>query len=696
MELKSFFNPKSIAIIGVSSNPLKVGHLVAKNMIDQGFSGELYFIHPTETSLLGKSIFKDLKSLPKKVDLIIFATPADVSLPMLDEVAASGCKNVLIFAAGFKENHTKQGDSREALLLEKVKEHKLNVLGPNCIGFVNTMHGVNATFLKDVVKSGNIGIMSQSGALGSALTDYFAAQTNLGVSYFMSLGNKSVMDESDVLEFLANDENTKVIGMYLEDVAKGDRFREVLIETTQKKPVVILKSGRTEVGSQAAVSHTGSMVGNDDVFDSVVKQAGAIRSYTFSHFEMILKLFSFDQIPLTRNILVLSNAGGMGVMLADELIVQNLNLVTVSEQTKNKLYKAFDEYKKITVHNPIDLLGDASAFDYEKAVKLTTKEVDVGAAIVLLTPQANTQIMETASLLIKAQNKTIKRPLYPVFMGGTSVKVAHTYFEQQHVASFRYFSELPPVLSKILENKEYKEELQKASEIRIPFIDISAYKLDIQSKLSSYKKATFLNQYDSIKVIEYSGIPVAKTYLATKEEDLTTIISQEGFPLVAKVASDKITHKTEVKGVVTGLNTWDEQVQAYDYLIGVGGARNGCYIQKEYKGHEFIIGAKRDVTFGPVVLVGLGGIYAELLKETIHCVYPFNFTYFSRAIRKTKMKKLFEGYRNSPPVSIEKLYEIASKIGALMHAFPSIKEIDINPLIASGEDMITVDARIIT
>lgn len=695
MSLKSFFNPQSIAIVGVSTHPEKVGYLVARNMIDQGYAGKLYFVHPSGETILGHQTTPDLKSIGKQIDLVIFAIPADAILPYLEKVAEVGCKNVLVYAAGFKENHTEAGDAREKKLQDAAKKYGLTVLGPNCIGYVNTERGINATFLKSTVPHGNIGIISQSGALGSAITDYYSAQKNLGLSFFISLGNKAIIDESVTLEYLAQDPATAVIGMYLEDVADGARFQAVLEKTTAKKPVIILKSGRTTVGSEAAVSHTGSMVGDDAVFEAAIRQSGAIRTYTFSHFQEVIRLFSFDQIPTSRNILVLSNAGGMGVMLADELIEQNLQLVTVSEKTKKKLYGAFDEFKKITVHNPIDLLGDASAFDYEKAVRLTMQEYDVGGTMVLLTPQANTQIMETAKVLVEAHKKKLKRPIYPVFMGGSSVKPAHTYFEENKLASFRYFSELPPVMRKINDSREYIAERLKESPVQDVNISLSTHALDIKEVLLSKGDKQFLNQHESLRVLGYSGIQVAKPYLATSEHDLKMILENEGYPLVAKIASDKITHKTEVKGVITGLNTWDELVDAYEAMIRLSGPKNGCYIQKQYSGHEFILGAKRDPTFGIVLMIGLGGIYAELLKETVNLVYPYPFVYLRRELRKSKMKKLLDGYRKSAPIPVEGLHTILSRIGRLMEQFSTITEIDINPLIATGDELIAVDGRII-
>jgi len=700
MSLDKLFNPTSVAIVGVSKEKHKVGHLVAKNMLDQGYRGGLYFVHPTEKTILGAPVYPRLEDIKKKIDLVIFATPASVTINLLESVYNVGVRHVIIFAAGFKETHTRESDQLEADLLKKIGKYKLKILGPNCIGFVNTGRAINATFLKLPAPVGNVGIISQSGALGSALEDYFAAHTNLGFSYFISLGNKSSLDESDCLTFLAGDPKTKVIGMYLEDVVDGDKFHKALTAASRQKPIVILKGGSTQAGSQAAISHTGSMVGDDQVFEAVVSQTGAIRVHSYALFQQLLMLYSFNRIPSSRRILVLSNAGGMGVLLTDEIVKENLELITISEKTKKKLYSAFGEIKKITVHNPIDLLGDASAFHYEKAITLTQKEQNFGATVILLTPQANTEIMETANVIAKAQrkldraHKSRRNPIYPVFMGGHSIHKANTFFETQTMKYFKTFDDLPKILSSICDRRDRLTTLASNSK-QVDHMSLAAHDLDIRTLLLSNQNKKFLNQYDSLKLLSHTGLATAQTYHVVSERDLKAVLTKEGYPLVAKIASEKITHKTEVQGVITGLNTWEELVDAYSHLTQITGKQSGCYIQKEYRGYELIVGAKRDLTFGPVILVGMGGIYAELLKEAVQFVYPFSFEYFKYILLRTKLNAFIKGYRNKPSLDISNLYLVAERLGALMITYTQIKEVDINPLIADGKKMMIVDARIV-
>jgi len=663
--------------------------------MNQGYKGEMYFIHPSGAEILGKKTLKSLNEINGSLDLVVMAVPSVVAVPYLDEVAAKGCRNVVMFAAGFGETHSPEGLKMEEELQKKLKEHDITLLGPNCIGYINTHIGVNATFFSHVAPKGNIGIISQSGALGTAFLDYVAAKTHVGLSLFASLGNKSVLNESDCLDYLLDDPNTEVIGMYLEDVIDGTEFLRKLHETTQKKPVVILKSGKTKEGSKAAQSHTGSMAGDDEVFDAALRQAGALRAESYAEFEMLLKLYSLDAVPANKNILVLSNAGGMGVLLTDELISQELHLVMVSETTTKKLAKAFEDTKKITVHNPIDLLGDASAFDYKKAINLTMEEKDIGAIIVLLTPQANTEILETAHVLRDVYHAFKYKPIYPIFMGKDSVSEAHKYLEQEGIASFRYFSPLPKALRKIIDAKQSAQ--SKILEVSPPdyTLPVQSHIRDVQLLFAENKGKKFLSQHDGLSLLSWSGISVAKTYLAVSPEDLTTVVKEEGFPLVAKIASDTITHKTEVKGVITGITVMEELQNAFDSMRAVGGRGSGCYVQKQYSGHELIVGSKNDSTFGTIVLVGLGGIYAELLHEVIELVYPFSYEQFQIALEKSKLIKLTKEFRNMPPIDAKKLYDIALRVGLLVDTFEQIKEIDINPLIASGDTLVAVDGRVI-
>jgi len=696
MDLQKFFNPSSIAVVGVSHEKHKVGYLAAENLIDQGYKGEIYFVNNKfKGEILGKKVYSSLKEIDKPIGLVVLAVPAAIAVYLFDEVHDLGIKNIVLYAAGFKETG-KEGQVLEKLLDEKIKKYNLNILGPNCIGYVNTTKGVNVTFLKDVCPAGNIGFISQSGALGSMLNDYFNAHENLGFSYFISLGNKTVIDEADALEFLVRDEKTKVIAVYLEDVKDGEKFKRVSAEVSGRKPIVVLKAGSTKEGSKAAVSHTGGMVGDDQVYGTVFKQYGVIRAAQLGEFLTLLKVFSFQREPVNRSVLVLSNAGGAGVMLTDGLIRERLPLVTVSPEVKEMIVKSM-KGKKITLHNPIDLLGDASAFDYEKVIGAMLEEKNIGAIIVLLTPQANTEIAKTAEIIVEMQKK-FALPVYPIFMGKKSMAGVGRLFEKNKIAGFANFDHLPKALAKI---NWWRENFREGGRMDNILLKLDSFDADRPENKRARHDGPLrhYNLSNSMETLASIGIPTIPLYLAKSVDDLRTIVKKTGFPVVAKIASDKITHKTDVGGVVTGIKTMDEMEIIFKKIVGARRAspvHQGMYIQSQINGFEMLVGAKRDPVFGIVLVIGLGGIYTELLKDIAYRIYPFGFEEFRKMIKETKQYKLIGGFRGSGPIDEKRLYHITAKLGQLMENNPQIREVDINPLMVSDKIISAVDCRIIT
>jgi acetyltransferase len=687
MDLDLFFNPASIAIVGASHEKDKVGHLVAKNLISQGYKGKIFLINNKfHGKILGRQVFSNLSEVKEKIDLVVFSVPAAVIFSLIDEAARLGIKNAVLYAAGFKETG-EEGMILEKKLEERLRAYKINLLGPNCIGYVNTSKSINLTFLKNIVPTGNIGLISQSGALGSALTDYFLAHKNLGFSHLISLGNKTIIDEVDCLEYLSQDKNTKIIAMYLEDIKNGEKFKNVLRKVSRNKPVIIIKSGRTKQGAQAAVSHTGGMIGDDAVYSAVFKQYGAIRADDYSEFLTLLKIFSFDRLPLSSSILVLSNAGGAGVLLTDKIINNNLTLKTISQTLKNQIIGSLEGSKKITIHNPIDLLGDASAFDYERVIRTTIKEKEIGAIVVLLTPQANTQIKETAEVLTNMQSR-FAEPIYPIFMGKISMGGVGRLFEEKKIVGFATFDYLISAIKKII---DYKDRLENRGTADI-LTKLNKWASHKNTSLSLLKSGNFdLSQ--SLKIIESLGIPTAKSYKIDSLERINNIINKLVFPVVAKISSSLITHKTEVGGVIVNIKDKRELTESYEKLFKIS---KEVVVQEMVKGYEIILGAKRDLKFGIIISLGLGGIFTELLKDISFRVYPFSFEEFTKMIEETKTSALLKGFRGKKPVDLRKIYKIIGRLGEFMEKEKEIKEMEINPLIISDSKLIAVDARIIS
>lgn len=696
MRIDSMMHARSIAILGVSQEKQKVGYLVAKNLVDQGYKGDIFFVNPKGGTLLGKKVYENIDAVGKPIELAVLAVPGHIALPYLDDLKRLNIHNAVVFAAGFKETGP-EGAAMEAELSRKAREYGISLLGPNCIGFISTKDKINVTFLKHVCPPGNIGFLSQSGAIGSVMLDYFAAHKNLGFSYFISLGNKAVCDESDAMQFLLESDDTKVIGMYVEDVHDGNAFREVLSKARGVKPVVVLKSGSTKEGSQAALSHTGGLVGDDQVFDAVLRQYGAIRAETFTEFMTILRMFSFGRVPLSRSVLVLSNAGGVGVLLSDLLVHAGMKLTTITEQTVQAIQKAFGPSKKVSVHNPIDVLGDASAFDYKQAIDETMQEKDIGSVIILLTPQANTQIPETARIVTETQAH-FAGPVYPVFMGEESLVDSYRHFEEERIAGFPSYDYLPSALAKIVRSTESRAKKRpKTGQETLSRLSLLASEREIGDIITGSKSKKMLNLQDSIKVLEYAGIPVAPMHMVSTARELKQVGASMGYPVVAKISSDSITHKTEVKGVIPSIKSYEELEQAFSVLSKIDPDTKSAHVlvQKMVSGFEIFMGAKRDPTFGIVLVLGMGGVYTELIKDVSFRVYPFTEQDFSEMVAETKVQRLLDGFRGSKPINPKPIYASLMHLGGLMKKFSVIKEIDVNPCIVSSTDFRAVDCRII-
>ncbi|MEI6532648.1 MAG: acetate--CoA ligase family protein [Candidatus Roizmanbacteria bacterium] len=694
MNLSELLSPRSIAVIGVSEDARKVGHLVAKNISAQGFGGELFFVNPKGGVLFDKPVYSHISDIPQSIDLAVLALPADISLSYLDELQTKGIHNVVIYGAGFKEVG-EEGIQREALLIQKANEYGISLLGPNCIGFINSSLGINATFLKYTVPKGSIGFISQSGALGSVLVDSLVKKNGMGISYFISLGNKAQINESDAIEFLINDQDTHVIALYLEDVKDGPRFRDVLQKASAKKPVVVLKSGTTSVGSQAVISHTGGMVGDDQVIDAIFKQCNVIRAQSFEEFFQLIRLCSFKRLPLNNNVLVLTNAGGVGVLLADGLIHEQLDLFTISEDVKNKIHNSMGTRRYISVHNPIDLLGDASAFDYKQAISAMISEKDIGSIIVLLTPQANTQIQETAQVICEVQEK-FNVSIYPVFMGQQSIEGVHEIFANAQIPFFTSYDVLPQVIRKLHLYSKKKSIKNFDLGTSLSLLSILSNESHIRAILQQWKGKPFVNLIDSLALLKHAGMPISDLTTMNELSDTHPLAKALGFPLVAKINSDLITHKTEVKGVWLDIKSEDELSMAFLELQKIGREKKSQVIlQKMLSGYEVFVGIKRDATFGPVVIIGTGGIYTELYRDIAYRVLPVKKIDFDMMLRETHLQQLFDGFRGKPTVSSDPLFQLISALGACIERFNDIKEIDLNPVIVSPLGVTIVDARII-
>ena len=681
------FSPSSIAIVGASANPLKVGYLVLKNLLEQGYKGEIFLVNKNGGKILGKKVYCALSEIGKKIDLVVLAIPVDQVLSIIDEVGYLSIKNLIVFAAGFKETG-QEGKKKEDILKAKVEKYQIDLLGPNCVGFINTKDYINLTFLKGKAKKGNIGIISQSGALGSYIIDYFNKKESLGFSYFFSLGNKTKIDEIDLLKFLAENKETKVIGCYFESIDNGEKFKNEIKKITARKPVIILKPGKSAQASKAASSHTGSMVGDNDVYQAVFSQSGVIKAESLDEFLLFLKIFSFEKVPNNSRFLVLTNAGGVGVMFVDELVSNNLELVTISKQTKDKILKKLPNASRISIHNPIDLLGDAQAQDFSIVFDESLKEKNFNATVVLLTPQANTNVEKITDVIIHFQKKT-NLPIFPVYLGGEAVDKSLDKLDKERIVGLSSFSFLPKTLRKILDYQHFLTNFKKTKDGFC--FNIKKEKNYQIKKILKENRLDFLSVSKSLEVFKILDLPVVDFFKVNNQKDIENLRGKMNFPLVAKIDSDKISHKTDFKGVILGIDCFLNLKKAYESLSKI---YPSVIFQKMVKGNEFIIGTKKDNIFGTVVIFGLGGIHTEVLSEIIRLVFPFTFNDFIFSLSKKRWSKILQGFRGEKPVDLKQIFEILYKVGYFASFF-DIKEIDINPLMIKDGVLNIVDGRIL-
>ncbi|MEI6327490.1 MAG: acetate--CoA ligase family protein [Candidatus Roizmanbacteria bacterium] len=670
-DLHHFFSPKSVAIVGVSKDYHKVGHLVAKNMLLQGYMHEMHFVNPHKGKVLGHDTLSSLSDLTAPVDLVVFATPADVTLDEMGK-AKSICKSVVILAAGFKEESNPESIARENRLQKIITHTDMKILGPNCAGFINTISGLNSTFLVGPVPVGHVGVISQSGAIGSVLIDHFSAHQGIGFSYFFSLGNKANIDECDTLEYLAQDDHTQVIAMYLEDIHDGQRFIHALSEATRHKPVIIIKAGSSLAGAQAAVSHTGSLAGDDVIFDTVVHQCGAIRAYTINELLTYIQIANYHVTPKSDRMIVITNAGGCGVLAADAIDQAGLTL--------SKLHIKSIVPNDAPVPNPYDVRGDADASKFAAAVAETGDEENVGGVIVIVTPQANTQLEDTAKSLVGLQS-ALTHPIYPVFLGGSSMTVVQKICESNQMPFFEDLEMLIRAIGVFVERASRPTHTARL----------------IRQKPSRQTKSipTALSLIDSYSALQKAGIQLAPYWTARDASTLHKALEGVIYPIVMKVSSSTITHKSDAGGVQTNISSYLEAEKTFTRMQQLEGFQQ-VVIQEMISGYELILGAKRDPIFGPVIVVGIGGVLTNLIHESVQFITPLGYAYAQYALQKSKLAKLVHGYRGMHPIDEGHLFEMIHIIDHLMNTSDYIQEIDINPLmLTQSGKTVGVDARVV-
>jgi acetyl coenzyme A synthetase (ADP forming)-like protein len=698
--LETIFHPGSVAVVGTNKVRGTVPHDILDNILKADFNGIVYPVSPREKSIKGIKAYKYVIDVPDEVDLAILVFPSSVCHMALEQCGQKGIKSVIIISAGFKEVGG-IGLEREKQLVEIARKYDMSFMGPNCLGVINTAPDtmLNASFAREMPETGNIGFLSQSGALCTAVLDYAQAK-HIGFSKFISFGNKADISEIDLLYYLMNDEETKVILMYLEEISEGKALISAAQEVIRKsgKPILVIKSGRTEEGASAAASHTGSLAGSDDICDAAFEQAGIIRCYNIEEMFNKAIAFAYQPAPGSEKVAIITNAGGPGVLTTDAAISSGLKLARFSEETTKILKKALPAAANIK--NPVDVIGDAKAERYVAAIQAAFEDEDVAGVFVILTPQSMTDIDTIAEAVTKiAEGQT--KPIYASFMGEKDVASGIDILQRHKIPHYV----LPESMCSSFESVYHFHEVvrKKAHEAAVPdhIRHEEAKKLMEKVMLNG---RTFIPEVETIEILRTYGMPVPQGKLAGSAEDAARIADEIGYPVVMKVVSDQILHKSEVKGVELNIRSAREVQEAWKRIEDNVKERmpdaviKGIYVIRMITGsEEVILGIKRDPSFGPVLMFGLGGIYVEIFRDISFGVAPLSYDEARTMIEKTRAYRILKGTRGRAPRDIDKIVEALIRLGQLATDYPQILELDINPLFVMDEGQGTVigDARML-
>ena len=701
MNLDKIFNSRSVAIVGASDEEGTVGFVLMKNFMELGFEGKIYPVNIRKTEILGLKVYPSVEQIPEPVDLAVIATPARTVPDIVEQCGRCGIKGLIIISAGFKEIGA-EGKALEDKIIELKRKYGLRIVGPNCLGIIRPSVKMNATFLNRMPKPGNIAFISQSGALGSAILDY-AIHENIGFSNFVSVGSMIDVDFGDLIDYFGTDPKTRSILMYIEGLSDARKFMSAARHFARTKPIIVVKAGKFSESAKAAASHTGSLTGEDNVYDAAFKRAGIVRVNEIADLFNCAEVLGMQPLPKGPNLAIITNAGGPGVMATDALIAEGGKVAKLSDKTLEALDAVLPHFW--SHGNPIDILGDAHADRYKATIEVCLKDENIDGILIIYTNQAVAEPVEIANAvaeIVKSQpyqNKTILTS----FLGYGAVEEANRIFTQNNIPTY---STPEQAIKTYLYMYQYKRNLELLYETPEELsVDVMAPKRPLMVILRDAvaENRELLTEAEAKRFLEYYNFPVVKTEIARTEDEAVRIAAQIGYPVVLKILSRQIIHKTDAGGVILDLNNEAEVREAFNRIIQRAKQYNpnaeilGVTVQKmiKKKGYEVIIGAKKDSLFGPVILFGMGGIGVELFKDFSLGLPPLNQTLVRRMMEETKVYQLLKGYRNVPPANIKLLEEILVLFSQLLVDFPQIKEVDINPLFINESEAYAFDARIV-
>lgn len=691
--LDNFFNPKTIAVIGASRTPGKVGHDILKNLTQYGYQGVLYPINPEAPEILGLKAYPTIMDVPGEIGLAIVVVPPKSVLEVIGQCGKKGIDSAVIITAGFKESGS-EGTKLEDELVKKSKESGVRFIGPNCLGIIDSHSRINASFAKGMPSEGNIGFFSQSGALGIAVLD-LAMSEDVGFSKFISMGNKADISDEEIMQALAEDENTKVIIGYIEGVRDGRKFVEIASQVSKKKPLVILKSGITSSGIKAASSHTGALSGRETSFDAAFKQSGVIRVQTLGELFNYALAFANQPLPQGPNVAIITNSGGPGILAADACDKLGLQLVPLHKEIVDQLRTFLPPFASF--YNPVDILGDATAERYEKALYTVVQDDKVNGILVLLTPTAVVDVEGTAKAIANIAH-LIDKPILTSFMGRKSVESGSKILMKYHVPNYNYPEHAVSSFSAMY---KYNVWIKRPEKVYPHFEGLKNKVNDIFESVKEEKRE-HLRETEVYEMLNAYGFSQPRSLLARTSEEAVAAAKGIGYPVVMKIVSPQVIHKSDIGGVKINVNNEKEVENTFfDITSRVKHVMpmahiDGVMIQEMISGgKEVIIGITRDTQFGHMIMFGFGGIYVEVLKDVSFRIVPLSKEDAHEMIRETKVFPLLRGVRGEAEADIEAIENSLLILSQMALDFPQIIEAEINPLLVKkrGEGVVAIDAR---
>lgn len=692
--LTPFFDAKGVAILGASTNPKKLSYGILENLVSYGYKGEVYPVNPNATEILGRKAYASIADVPDPVELAVVVLPVTVIMETMREIGERGIKAVVIITGGFRELG-EEGAKVELAVKELARSYGMRVVGPNCVGTIDVRTGLDSTFIKGLPQAGPIAFISQSGAICGGVIDLII-NSRIGFSHFASLGNEMDVTETDMLEYFAEDENVNVIAMYVEGIQDGPRFMEVARRVSQKKPIVFLKAGKNDAGAKAVSSHTGSLAGSYAAYQAALSQAGVVEVETISQLFNVAWALGTQPLPAGKRVAITTNAGGAAALAADSLAFNGFELAKISPEIQQKLRTKLNPSAQVS--NPVDMLGSVSPEDYIWSLGNLDADEGVDVLLPILVPQSLVDTLGVAKAWVEIGKQTNKT-LLTCLMGERSTLESEQWLNMAGVPVFAYPDEAGRVLKGM---QQYKQVLSKP-----PFKPIEAKNIDhnkMAAALALANGARAVGEYETRIMLEAYGIRNVPGDLAMDVDEALMIADKSGYPVVMKIVSEDILHKSDSGGIALDIFNPEQLRVEYDAMLAriaqiepSARIRGVMVEQMAPKGLEVIIGMRRDPTFGPLMMFGLGGTMVELLKDISFKVAPLTSEDIDEMIENTLAGKLLKGYRSSAKADIKAVKDTIARLSQLSLDNPAISEIEINPLIVypEGQGAISLDSRAI-